>query len=116
MPENRPDLVDHDLLVRLDVKLDTMVASLAATENRFNKLEASIALKADAVALTKVETNNEARAAAQATAQATTQGKNDTKVEALQLKVYMIVGSLATIDVLLRFLLPLLLKSIAKVQ
>jgi hypothetical protein len=108
------EMEDHDLLVRLDVLLDRVTLSLdetrlsvaakmdsASAEPRFSRLETGVAAKADTAQVdarfTKFEATVDTRA-----------GKSDTRIESLQLKVYVLVGALSTLNIALDIVLHLL--------
>jgi hypothetical protein len=81
---------DHDLLVKLDVKLDMMAATL-------NEARLSVGGKADSAQIeqriSKLESTTNDRFT-----------RGDNKHDALSIKVYMLVGGVVAIEVLLKFI------------
>ena len=91
---------DHDLLVRLDTKLDLVSI-------QFNEVRAQMVGKADHtlvdLRITKVEERVEDKADQQLLD--TRFGRLETKVDALMRNMWMITGGLIVIELALRFLL-----------
>jgi hypothetical protein len=76
---------DHDLLVRLDTKLDTL-------STLFAEVRSGLALKADASRVEKLEAQISTKANWDRAE------KLEGKVEALQMKVYMACGAVALLQ------------------